>query len=90
MLWIRIGFVQIRIRILPFKPGQLNNWQILSVHIAILGQLKDLSTILKFSKEIPVYLVNEKLERFEEKCLRICTVQIFLSKRSDPDPVHLF
>ncbi len=35
-----------------------------------------------------MYVIKDELDHFEKKCAKI--KQTFLSKRSDPDPVHLF
>jgi len=53
VLWIRNYLGRIRIRILPSKPGQLNNWQ-----VVIMRQLEG-------SKEICIF--KDELDPFEEK-----------------------
>ncbi len=92
VLWIRKYLVWNRMllfrsfRILPFKPGQLNNWFFLNVHNGTAARLFLAS--LRFSKGKNV---KDKMDHLKKNLLKKPkTIQIFLSKKSDPDPLQLF
>jgi hypothetical protein len=74
-----------RIRILPVKPGQLNNWRIfLSLHTGTVGRnLKHFEDFL-----VNMYVIKDQLDHFEETFAQI--IQSSLSKRPESDPIQFF
>jgi hypothetical protein len=72
--------IKIRIRILPFKPGQENKCQILRVHNGTAARLLKHLMIFKGN----IYETKDELGSIKGKFAK--NKQIFLSKRSRPDP----